>query len=107
VANLTPQKGSPFLTRDESKASFAIIRHNIRTYESAGVVQVVKGRENADTMLKNLTGGQSSADRQEGWRYFCEKTDLRPGMDPEEATQRRQAALELRESEAGDSEPTN
>ena len=36
------------LTRDESKASYAIIRHNIRTYESGGVVLVIKGKENAD-----------------------------------------------------------
>ena len=32
------------LTNDELKASYVVIRHNVRTYESAGVVEVVKGR---------------------------------------------------------------
>jgi hypothetical protein len=77
-----------------------IIRHNIRTYESAGVVQVLKGLQNAETTLKNLEACQASADRHEGWRYFLEKTDLKPGMDPAQATHRRQADLETRESKA-------
>jgi hypothetical protein len=47
-----------------------------------------------------LEGCQSPADRHEGWRYFFEKTDLKAGTDPAEATQLRQAQLEKRESEA-------
>ena len=35
-----------------------------------------------------------------GWRYFIEKTDLKAGTDPAEATQHRQAELEGRESKA-------
>ena len=93
------RNGAP-LTRDDSKASYAVIRHNILTYESGGVVEVTRGRENADRALKALAEGQSSGDRQEGWRYFCEKTSLKVGMDPGQATQLRQAALELRESAA-------
>lgn len=91
------------LNRDESKTSYAIIRHNILTYESGGVVEVVRGRENADQLLKALAEGQGSGDRQEGWRYFCEKTNLKVGTDPEQATQLRQADLEMRESHAKDS----
>jgi hypothetical protein len=94
-----PVKGVP-LTRDESKASYAIIRHNIRTYESGGVVLVVKGRENADIRVKHFETGQSSEDRHAGWRYFVEKSDLKAGMDPAEATNLRQMKLEIRESEA-------
>ncbi len=88
------------LTRDESKASYAIIRHNIRTYESGGVVLVVKGRENAEMRVKHFETGQSSEDRHAGWRYFVEKSDLKAGMDPAEATHLRQMNLEIRESQA-------
>ena len=88
------------LTRDESKASYAIIRHNIRTYESGGVVLIVRGRENAEIKVKHFETGQSSEDRHAGWRYFVEKSDLKAGMDPAEATNLRQMKLEIRESQA-------
>ena len=88
------------MTNDELKASYVVIRHNVRTYESAGVVEVVKGRTNAESALKKFEGEQSSADRHEGWRYFLEKTSLKAGTDPAEATELRQAELESRESKA-------
>ncbi len=88
------------LTRDESKASFAIIRHNIRTYESGGVVAVIKGRDNAKLEVEHFEAGQSTEDRHAGWRYFLEKTHLKAGMNPEEATNLRQMDLENRESQA-------
>ena len=88
------------LTHDEVKASYVVIRHNVRTYESAGVVEVVKGRQNAESALKNFESGQSSSDRHEGWRYFLEKTTLKAGTDPAEATILRQTELETRESKA-------
>ncbi len=88
------------LTHDELKASYVVIRHNVRTYESAGVVEVVKGRQNAESTLKNFEAEQSSADRHEGWRYFLEKSSIRAGTDPVEATELRQAELESRESKA-------
>ena len=89
-----------FLTRDDVTASYAIIRHNIRTYHSAGVLAVVRGKQKAESELKNFEDSQDSLDRHEGWRYFIEKTDLKAGTDPVEATQRRQAELERRESKA-------
>jgi hypothetical protein len=89
-----------YLKQDESKSSFAVIRHNIRTYESGGVVAVVKGRESAKSRVLQFESGQSSEDRHAGWRYFLEPTDLRPGMNPEEATNLRQSRLEVRESQA-------
>ncbi|MGA2347915.1 MAG: hypothetical protein ABSF93_18030 [Candidatus Sulfotelmatobacter sp.] len=82
------------------KASYVVIRHNVRTYESAGVVEVVKGRTNAESTLKKFENNQSSADRHEGWRYFLEKSNLKAGTDPAEATELRQAELENRESKA-------
>jgi len=90
----------PSLTRDELSSSYAIIRHNIRTYRSDGVIAIVKGKAALDQALKNLEACQSPADRHEGWRYFFEKTELKAGTDPVEATQLRQALLERRESEA-------
>ena len=89
-----------FLTRDELNASYAIIRHNIRTYRSAGVIAVIRGKQNAELQLKKFEDSQDSSDRHEGWRYFIEKTDLKAGTDPAEATQHRQAELEGRESNA-------
>lgn len=90
-----------FLTPDDHTASsYAIIRHNIRTYRSAGVVAVVRGKQSAESELKKLEDSQDSSDRHEGWRYFIEKTDLNAGTDPAEATQHRQAELEGRESKA-------
>ena len=64
------------------------------------MVEVVKGRQNAETTLKNFEAEQSSADRHEGWRYFLEKSTLKAGTDPTEATELRQAELESRESKA-------
>lgn len=88
------------MTNDELKASYVVIRHNVRTYESAGVVEVVKGRTNAESALKKFENDQSPGDRHEGWRYFLEKTTLKAGTDPTEATELRQAELESRESKA-------
>lgn len=86
--------------QSESKGSFAVIRYNIRTYESGGVMAVIRGKDSAETILKQFEQSQSSDDRHTGWRYFLEKTDLRAGMDPVEATNLRQSRLEIRESQA-------
>jgi hypothetical protein len=86
------------MRRDESKASFAIIRYNFRTYESGGVMAVIKGRAKAEMKIEHFEDGQSKEDRNAGWRYFLERTDLKSGMDPEKATKLRQARLDIRES---------
>jgi hypothetical protein len=86
------------LTRDDASTSFAIILHNVRTYRSAGVVAVVRGKQKAEITLKEYQASQSSSDHHEGWRYFFEKTEMAAGTDPAEATDLRQADLELRES---------
>lgn len=87
-----------FLKRD--RRCYAIISYNSRTYQSAGVLVVVRGKETADSELKRLEECQDSSDRHEGWRYFIEKTNLKAGTDPTEATQHRLAELEARESKA-------
>lgn len=89
-------------TRDESTFSYAIIRHNVRTYESGGVVQVIRGKQPAEITVKEFEAGQSSEDRHAGWRYFLEKSEIKPGTNPVEATHRRQAELESRERQAQD-----
>ena len=86
------------MTRDDASASFAIILHNVRTYRSAVVVAVVRGKQRAELTLKEYQQSQSSSDHHEGWRYFFEKTEMAAGTDPTEATDLRQADLELRES---------
>lgn len=64
------------------------------------MVAVVSGKHNAETELKKFEDCQDSSDRHEGWRYLIDKTDLKAGTDPAEATRHRQAQLEARESKA-------
>ena len=61
---------------------------------------MVKGKRLAESTLQKLEACQDSSDRYEGWRYFIEKTDQKPGINPAEATQQRQTELEVRESKA-------
>ena len=61
---------------------------------------MVKGKQNAESTVQKLEACQSSSDHHEGWRYFIERTDLKAGTDPTEATQQRQVELEGRESKA-------
>ena len=61
---------------------------------------MVRGKQNAESALKKFEASQSSSDHHEGWRYFFEKTDMKAGTDPAEATHWRQAELEVRESKA-------
>ena len=83
---------------DKSDSSFAVVRFNERTYQSGGVVAVIKGTEAAERTLSDFDWGLSEEDRRTGWRYFLEETDLRPGMDPEKATKLRQVRVDLQES---------
>lgn len=50
--------------------------------------------------MKKFEESQSSADRHEGWRYFVEKSELKAGTQPDEATHLRQVDLETRETKA-------
>ncbi|MFY9562411.1 MAG: hypothetical protein WAQ52_19430 [Terriglobales bacterium] len=64
------------------------------------MVEVIHGRQNAEAVMREFQNSQSSPDAHEGWRYFLEKTDLRAGMDPAQATHLRQRDLEIREARA-------
>ncbi len=88
------------MKKSEAAVSFAVIRHNVRTYASGGVVDIVRGRQDAEAAMKRTEIQQSPEDRHAGWRYFLETTQLKAGMDPAEATHQRQMELEGRESEA-------
>jgi hypothetical protein len=88
--------------RSKSTASFAIIRYNLRTYEPGGVMAIIKGRRKAEATIAQFESEQSSQDRFAGWGYFLEQTDLRPGMDPQEATSLRQTRQDVVESKAQD-----
>jgi hypothetical protein len=50
--------------------------------------------------MRRLEEQQPSDDRHEGWRYFLEETELKPGMDPAQATRQRWTEFEARESKA-------
>ena len=84
------------LTREDASASYVIVLHNVRTYRSGGVVAIVRGKDKAESTLKQFQESESSSSYHEGWRYFIEKTDLAVGTDPAEATNLRQAELEAR-----------
>ena len=88
------------MKKADSAVSFAVIRHNVRTYASGGVVDIVRGRQDAEAAMKRIEVQQSPEDWHTGWRYFLETTLLKAGMDPKEATHLRQKELEGRESEA-------
>jgi len=83
---------------DKTGSSFAVVRFDEQTYQSGGVVAVIKGTEAAERTLNDFDCYQSEENRRAGWRYFLEETDLRPGMDPEKATKLRQVRLDLQES---------
>jgi hypothetical protein len=83
---------------NKSDSSFAVVRFNERTYQSGGVVAVIKGIKVAQRTLDDFNWCESEENRSAGWRYFLEETDLRPGMDPEKATQLRQVRFDLQES---------
>jgi len=57
--------------------------------------------------LKKFEESQSSGDRHEGWRYFLEKSELKAGTQPDEATHLRQVDLETRETKAIEETSTN
>lgn len=82
---------------DKSESSFAVIQFNERTYQSGGVLAVIRGVDAAQKTLKDFDWCQDDENRRAGWRYFLEETDLRPGTDPETATQLRQVRLDLQE----------
>src|SRR5438105_3850719 len=86
------------MARGRPRISFAVIRYNCRTYESGGVMAVVKGQANAARTVEQFENRQTDQNRHAGWRYFLEVTDFKPGMDPEKATTLRQIRLEIRES---------
>jgi hypothetical protein len=64
------------------------------------VVHVARGKQAAEVTAKQYEDSQSSEDRHAGWRYFVEKTGIKPGTSPAEATHRREEELETRERKA-------
>lgn len=59
---------------------------------------MIHGRQNAEATMREYQNRQASPDAHEGWRYFLEKSDLKAGTDPAQATHLRQRDLEIRES---------
>jgi Na+/proline symporter len=58
------------------------------------VVEVIQGRANAEATMREYQNRQSPPDAHEGWRYFLEKTEIKPGTGAAEATNLRQQELE-------------
>jgi hypothetical protein len=71
---------------DNAESAFAVVRFNERTYQSWGVLAVIKGIDAAQRTLGDFEVGLSEENKRVGWCYFLEEADLRPGMDPEKAT---------------------
>ena len=88
--------------RTKSTICFAIVRYNRLTYQSGGVMAIVKGRGKAETGVAQFESELSIEDRFAGWGYFLEQTDFQPGMDLQKATslrQTRQDAIETKTQE--------
>jgi hypothetical protein len=87
------------LSTREHSGCYALIRHNERTYQSGGVVLVVKGMEKAERAKSEFEQEQTPEDRHAGWRYLIiEDQILTPGMDPVDATELREQDLARREN---------
>jgi hypothetical protein len=65
---------------DESKASYLIIKHKHGSPKGWSVIAVVKGRGFAEQKVLALNAQRN------GWSYYLERTSMRPGTDPELAT---------------------
>ena len=63
------------MSEAESKAAFAIIRYNFRTYESGGVMAVIKGRGN-DREFFPLAGRGKAIEVEQGSAVHDGATDL-------------------------------
>jgi hypothetical protein len=61
---------------------------------------VVRGRSAAEEALRNFEWEQDDKDRQAGWRFFLEESDLDPGIDSTKATTLREAQLDRREAKS-------
>jgi hypothetical protein len=85
---------------DQRHCSFALIRFSHNTYKSGGVMAVVRGRSAAEEALRNFEWEQDDKDRQAGWRFFLEESDLEPGIDSTKATTLREAQLDRREAKS-------
>jgi hypothetical protein len=81
----------------KTESSFAIVMFNEHTYLPGKVVAVVKRMTAAQKILAECILCQTPENRREGWRYFLEKSDLEPGMDPTKATQVRQVRSDVRD----------
>jgi hypothetical protein len=87
--------------RDESKASFEIVRHNLRAGETWSIVEVVKGRGHAENAVDRHNRHLTSEENEAGWSHFLQETKTPPGTDPKLATevaQQRAARLKARSS---------
>ena len=83
---------------EKSISSFAVVRFEERTYQPGEVVGVVNGIKSARRTRDTFDVCQGEENRRAGWRYFLEKTDLPPGIDPERATTLRQVGFDLQET---------
>lgn len=73
--------------RDESKASFEIVRHNLRTGETWSVVEVVKARGHAENAVDRHDRHLTPEAKDAGWSPFLQETKTRAGTDPKLATE--------------------
>jgi hypothetical protein len=86
--------------RTKSMICFAIVRYNRLTYQSGGVMAIIRGRGKAETEVAQFESEQSIEDRFGGWGFFLEPTDFHPGMDLERATSLRQTRQDVIETKA-------
>ncbi len=81
--------------RDESKAIFAILCHNLQSGERSSVVNIVRGVAAAEQAVERYDRRLTQQKRDAGWQHVRMKTTtLKLGTDPKLAT--RILAMEAR-----------
>lgn len=72
---------------DETEASYAIIKHNFTTRNGSEVVRVVKGIGGAEQAVEEYNRKLTAQQKEDGWRHYHQETHMKPGTNPEAATE--------------------
>jgi hypothetical protein len=67
---------------DESRVSYAIMRHNSKHPEQTTVAEVVRGLGTAQRAVDRYAGKLTKDERDAGWDYFLQETTLKPRAPP-------------------------
>jgi hypothetical protein len=85
---------------DETKASYAIIKHRFGTSEGSEVVWVIRGKDPAARMVEEYNRKLTALEQHDGWGHYFVRTDMKPGTNPKLATKYWWQEREMRRAKA-------